>query len=450
MIYNETIFMKKYYFYVLIPALLALISTNFNAIAKEKQPTLQDLKQEIQQLKKEYQKKIDSLDEKLKDTQESNDETQESVEQLEVNISQQGNQKSANTFNPGVGVILNGRVINQPKYFSFEIPGFFQAEESGPGDAGFQLGESELNLNANVDDKFYASTTIAFGEGAEVEEAYLQTINLGSTSIKAGRFFSNIGYLASKHTHTDDFANRPLAYEAFLGGQFGDAGIQTTWLAPTDIFWESGFELYRGDSFPAAGAANSGNGVWTAFSHLGGDIGDSQSWRMGLSILDADVVDLTSDNGDSFTGNNQITIADFIYKWAPNGNRVDQELKLQGEYLSSNKEGLYNNNSLSPSSINFDQSGWYLEGVYRFARQWRMGIRTSKLTSEQLPIIFNNTLLDSSNGSPKQHSIMLDWSNSEFSRFRLQYDSNNLNGSNENVWILQYIAAFGAHGAHSF
>ena len=45
---------------------------------------------------------------------------------------------------------------------------------------------------------------------------------------------------------------------------------------------------------------------------------------------------------------------------------------------------------------------------------------------------------------------MLDWSNSEFSRIRLQIDNNDLNGEQNNVWILQYIAAFGAHGAHSF
>ncbi len=45
---------------------------------------------------------------------------------------------------------------------------------------------------------------------------------------------------------------------------------------------------------------------------------------------------------------------------------------------------------------------------------------------------------------------MLDWTNSEYSRIRLQLDHNNLNGNTENVWILQYIAAFGAHGAHSF
>jgi hypothetical protein len=64
--------------------------------------------------------------------------------------------------------------------------------------------------------------------------------------------------------------------------------------------------------------------------------------------------------------------------------------------------------------------------------------------------VFNGSLLDAGEHNPTQHSLMLDWTNSEFSRVRLQYDVNNLNGDNENVWILQYIASFGAHGAHTF
>ncbi len=307
-------------------------------------------------------------------------------------------------------------------------------------------------MTANVDDKFYAWTTVSFGsDGAAVEEAYLQTLNMGNGfNVKFGEFFSDIGYMASKHPHTDDFVNRPLPYEAFLGGQYGDAGVQLTWLAPTEMYWESGTEIYRGDNFPSAGASNSGIGVWTAFTHIGGDIGDAQSWRAGLSFLHADVSDRQSADGDSFTGVSKLWIADFIYKWAPDGNRSEQEVKLQGEYMARNEQGTFSNTILTDEAFNQDQQGWYLEGVYRFSRQWRVGLRTSKLISDQLPVQFNGSLLDSLGHSPTQNSLMLDWTNSEFSRIRLQYDVNNLNGTNENVIVLQYLASFGAHGAHTF
>ena len=131
-------------------------------------------------------------------------------------MSQKTNQQSANRFNPAIGVILNGRLISTPNDFEFSLPGFFPIEETGPGEQGLQLGESELNMNANVDDKFYASITLAFGEETEVEEAFIQTTSLGNGfNIKAGRFFSSIGYLSNKHAHSDNFANRHYLINLF-------------------------------------------------------------------------------------------------------------------------------------------------------------------------------------------------------------------------------------------
>jgi len=448
--------LKYAIFTIVMFTLVVSPSKNLNAAEKKIRSSIDQIKTELEQLKQEYLKKIGELEERIAQTEQISEAIETEVEDLAVEVSQKSNQKAANTFNPGIGMILNGRLVNSSDSFNFELPGYFLGEEAGPGDQGLQLGESELNMSANVDDKFYASSTIAFGEGAEVEEAYLQTLNLGNGfNVKFGRFFSDIGYLANKHTHTDDFSNRPLVYEAFLGGQFGDDGVQVTWLAPSDVYWESGFELFRGDSFPAAGAKNSGLGTLTVFSHIGSDIGDNQSWRAGISYLDADVDQLANEAGSnfsegSFSGTNKSIIADFIYKWAPTGNRNIQEFKLQGEYISSDKKGTYSNILLSDAGLNYNQSGWYLEGVYRFAQQWRLGVRSSQLSSNKLPSIFDASFLDTSNHSPKQQSLMLDWTNSEFSRIRLQYDLNNLDGNNENVWILQYIAAFGAHGTHSF
>ncbi|MBL4910058.1 MAG: hypothetical protein JKX78_08610 [Alteromonadaceae bacterium] len=414
--------------------------------------SVKKLKQELQQLQQNYQDKITELESRLSDIEDNNDDTQENIEQLAIDVSQQGNKKAANTFNPGLWMILNGRFVSYNDKFNYALPGYNLSTDAGPGNQGLQLDESELNISTNVDDKFYAWTTISFGaDGANIEEAYLQTLNMGNGfNVKFGRFFSNIGYLASKHTHTDDFANRPLPYEAFLGGQFGDDGIQTTWLAPTDVFWESGIELYRGDSFPAVGAGNSGIGTWTAFSHVGGDIGISQSWRAGLSYLHADVKDRQSSASDTFTGISKLWIADFIYRWAPNGNRVDNEFKLQGEYLARNEQGLFSDLNLTNSSIDHNQNGWYLEGVYHFSRLWSAGIRTSRLSSANLANKFAGSVLDDLNHSPIQHSLMVEWNNSEFSHVRFQMDNNNFNGKKENVFILQYIAAFGAHGAHAY
>ena len=46
---------------------------------------------------------------------------------------------------------------------------------------------------------------------------------------------------------------------------------------------------------------------------------------------------------------------------------------------------------------------------------------------------------------------MTDWTNSEFSRVRLQFNSAELAaGQNDSQFMLQYIMSIGAHGAHKY
>lgn len=441
---------KKWAFLPLIFVLSTMMSPQLSFAGND---DVKQLKKELKALKKQYQQKIVELEQRLNDIEDANDEAADKTDELAVEISQQSNQEAANTFNPGVGVVLNGKMTTfSPSDYGFSLPGFFEPDEIGPASNGLELGETELNLTSNIDDKFYGSLTLSFGGGeANVEEAFLQTISIPhGVSIKFGRFFSNIGYLTRRHTHTDSFTERPLPYEAFLGGQFGDDGVQFNWVAPTDLLWESGVELYRGDSFPGAGAANNGTGTWTAYSHIGGDINDSQSWRAGISYLNASVNDRESALGESFTGKSKLFIADFVWKWAPNGNPFIHNAQIQGEYLSRSEKGNFTDVSAMTNPYDANQDGWYLQGVYQFMPQWRVGVRYSKLNADTLPTSFNNTTLDNLGHNPNRTSLMFDWSNSEFSRLRLQYSQDKSNLTKADVWTLQYIAAFGAHGAHTF
>jgi hypothetical protein len=85
------------------------------------------------------------------------------------------------------------------------------------------LWETELTASANIDNLFYGQTTIElhFHEGdieLDVEEAYVDTLSLpGGLGVRFGRFYSALGYLNKHHTHSWDFADAPLAYQAFLG-----------------------------------------------------------------------------------------------------------------------------------------------------------------------------------------------------------------------------------------
>ena len=251
---------------------------------------------------------------------------------------------SPNAFNPAISIILNGSFAHHsfdPE--SYEIAGFPLAGEAGPGAQGLSLGESEIAFAANIDEKFYGQLTLAIesedGEdGIGVEEAYIETTALpAGLTARAGRFFSNIGYLNTHHAHTDAFSDRPLAYQALLGNQYADDGVQLRWVAPTDVYLELGGEWMRGQSFPSGGAARSGSGVRSLSAHAGGDIGDESSWLAGVSVLDA----RTTEGEDGFSGDNRLYIADLTWKWAPNGNTRDGGVTLRSEYLHDRREGRY-------------------------------------------------------------------------------------------------------------
>jgi len=368
---------------------------------------------------------------------------------------------NGNAFNPGIAVILNGEYAHHSlKPDNYVRAGFPLVEGTGPGPQGLSLGESEISFAANVDDKFYGQLTLSYHDdngsvGTEIEEAYIDTLSLpDGFNVRAGRFFSNIGYLNSHHTHTDSFVDRPLAYQAFLGNQYGDDGAQLRWLAPLDFYLEFGGEVFRGENFPTNGANHGGVGAHTFFAHAGGDVGTENSWLAGVSMLKAK----STLADDGFSGDNSLYIADATWKWAPNGNTKDGGVTVRSEYFLDRRDGTYltqanppvldpNNNPLDPALFlpwTGDRRGLYLEGVYRLNRTWDLGYRYDKLWAA------NNGPL-ASDFDPLRHSVELTWRNSEFSFFRLQLSHDEpTRNTTDNALYLQYDVSLGAHGAHKF
>ncbi len=362
--------------------------------------------------------------------------------------------EGSNAFNPDIGLILNGtygQLSQDPA--NYAISGFPLGEGGDPGTRGFAIGESELSLSANIDPDWYGVLTYAMGgDGtASVENAYMQTASLGhGLTVKGGRFFSGIGYLNEQHAHTWDFADTALVYRALLGTQFGGDGVQVRWLAPIDLFTEIGAEALNGDAFPAGGNANKGRGAWAGYVHVGDDVDDSNSWRGGLSYLYGRSHARETGNGDSFTGTSKMMVADFVWKWSPNGNAYSKSAKLQAEYVRSSNDGDFTPESGSAKQYSATPSGWYVQGVYQFIPRWRVAARHDQLNADDPGSDFTGTTFDSQGISPKRNSVMVDYSNSEFSRLRLQYNRDQSQPETDNQLFLQYTMSLGAHGAHIF
>jgi hypothetical protein len=440
--------MKRIPLAVLVAVVLAQAGTPARAADDA---DLEKIRDEIKQLKQMDDARITELEKRLQQAESAAAPPQKS-----------------NAFNPAISLILSGTYANlsqDPANYritNFPVPADV---EVGPGFRGFSLGESELGIYANVDPYFYGGLNLALAPDntASVEEAFIQTSALSNGfTLKAGRYFSGIGYLNEQHAHVWDFVDAPLAYQAFLGGQLGDDGVQLRWLAPLDTFLELGSELGRGRSYPGSNRDSNDAGMASLFVHLGGDLGVSHSWRTGLSVLttaprdqQVSTIDVAgNDVTNTFSGDTQLWIADFVWKYAPNGNATKTNFKLQGEYLWRRQDGelIYDVGGVaSPGSYTATQAGWYLQAVYQFHPYWRVGVRTERLDSGNVAYGANSAQLANTGYDPTRNSIMLDYNLSEFSRIRVQYARDRAHeGLTDDEVFVQYQMSLGAHGAHSF
>jgi hypothetical protein len=431
----------------------------------------EDVKEQIRQLKKQ----TEELEKRVQDAEDA-------ANQAAAQASSKP--ASENALNPGVSLILNGIYSNLSQSPNdFHINGFVPTQgDVGPPPRSFSLGESELAITGNIDQNFRGTGIISIAQdnSVAVEEAYIQTLSLSNGfTIKAGRFFSSVGYLNQIHAHAWDFTDAPLANKVFLGNQLGDDGVQLKWVAPLDIYFDLGLELGRGRAFPTAapeGASPDKNGVnaTNIFTHLGGDLGTSLAWQTGLSYLqsspenrqyqDLDSMGTTVTN--SFSGRSKLWALSGVLKWAPNHNPTETSFKLQGEYFWRKEDGNLTFDGASPpasvgpltDTYNSNQSGWYLQGVYQFAPQWRVGYRYDKLDAGSTTIgLVDSGALTAADFpilgkyNPSRNTVMIDWNASEFSRIRLQFARDlSRQGQPDNQIFLQYTVSLGVHGAHTF
>ncbi len=390
-----------------------------------------------------------------------------------------GQQKSQNAFNPAISLILNGtwgRYGNDP---TNQISGF---ASSGLGEAtprGASLGESELYLTANIDPNFRGSLLAAFTpeNTVEIEEAFIETLALGrGITAKGGRFFSGIGYGNSRHPHAWDFVDASLVQRAFLGRNYGDDGLQLRWVAPLPVFVELGGEIGRGREFAGSPTEfernRNGKEAHALYAKVGGDVGVEHSYQVGVSHLrmrtpagtGVTVLDFDDTTGlvNVFDGRQRVTGADFVWKWAPDGNPAYRNFKFVAEWFQRRLDGdmTFDTTNAGAGTLTdaarIRQSGWYAQAAYQFMPYWRVGARYDRLSHGTANLNANAANLALPAFDPTRTSLMVDYSPSEFSRMRVQYNRDRLLQDaagatvDDNVLFFQYIMSLGAHGAHRF
>ncbi|MFN3544263.1 MAG: TonB-dependent receptor [Thiobacillus sp.] len=373
------------------------------------------------------------------------------------------------SFNPDISLILQGRYAHLDDIEHRHLAGFLPTGHDHGTPRGFSLDHTEIVMSASVDPYFDGYFNLALlDEEVAVEEAWFQTTALGhGVTVKGGRFRSGLGYQNEKHPHAWDFADNSLMYRALFGEAFKHDGVQLKWVAPTDLYLALGAEAGWGDAFPATDRNRNGAGATSLFGRVGGDVGASHSWRAGLSWLSAKASEregelenaLGNDIDTLFSGTSRTWIADFVWKWAPDGNARERNFTFAAEYFRRNERGTLcehddTTGSCDPTTedaYRSRQSGYYAQAVYQFMPRWRSGYRYDRLDPGSVDFGLNPLDFRAVGHRPTRHSLMLDYSPSEFSRLRLQYSKDrSMESQNENQWFVQYIHSLGSHGAHKF
>ena len=464
--------------YRTIPATAVALSLCFSAHAQE-QTEVEELRDRVEEL----EQRLDAQGaDKQSSTAASDDAAAASANNSGATLT-----PNSNAFNPAISLIIDAKYRHlELDPDTYEIGGFVPAgghghgdedghsHGAGPGDRGFSLDETELSISGNIDPYWAGNFTAGVSDGEiDIEEAWIQNSGyIPGVIAKAGRFFSGIGYINEQHPHAWDFADAPLVQQAFYGtGNLGDDGLQLRYVAPTPLFLEFGLEAGRGENFPGSETNGNGPNATAGFVHLGGDVGFSNSYRIGASYRQT-TADEREFDGEDTNGTEVENIfsdldsktwgIDFVWKWAPNGDPSTRNFKFQAEYFNREEDGQLNYDAEGDGAgplegaYSSEQDGWYAQVVYQFMPRWRVGARYDLLDSGDIkydPITAGTITRDDllSEHKPEKTTVMIDFSSSEFARFRLQYaqDKARYDETDDQI-VFQYIVSLGAHGAHRF
>lgn len=336
---------------------------------------------------------------------------------------------------------------------------------AGQRDQGLQLGHSDLTASGPLGPwlRGHVGAVLATHDGKlekGIEEAFIETTALPvfphlGLQLRMGRFASQIGYLNQQHLHADDFSERPLLYRSFFGGHWNDDGLRLNLTLPTRFYWMVGAEAFRGKNLVeelAEGLRERKPGVATLVTKIGDDLNRNHSWQLGLSYIHnrreaaleeeghEDGAHEHRHHGAAFTGR-KTWMVDATWKWAPNGNNRDQQLRVTVEAAR-----ITDLNRFAGSGDTHQAHA--VSAVWRFNPSWELGARSDWL---RVAVPHEEHFHQ---GRLREQSLMLAWKPSHQQMLRLQVsrqsDAVEVEKPSQRSVFLQYVIALGAHGAHSF
>ncbi len=391
------------------------------------------------------------------------------------------NTSALRAFNPAVSVIVDTYLYADDSeegmsHVKEEMAGFGHSHgddnhDHGSVENGFNLRHLELAFSAEIDNYLKALAIVAVSENsAEIEVAEVETTSLPwGLQAKAGKFFSDFGYINARHAHQWSFSDQPLVYELMFGAHgLNEKGAQLTWLAPTPFYLLFGAEVFQGENEKMFSTVSSTN----LPSHNGPRLGvgwvkcaplqlENHELQLGLFAgngkhQEAHDGDEDGTNDHWLDGDSSFWGCDAVYKYNSNQSYGQGDLVVQAEYIGRKvdltvEEHFLNGAMVGRDKIN-EQDGFYAQATYGILPRWRAGLRYEMVgltNSEQTP-----PGGDFEYGDSWRTGAMVDFFASEFSMLRFQVNNGDYETEDgtENVWegFVQLTVSLGAHGAHDF
>ena len=381
-------------------------------------------------------------------------------------------------FNPDISIIADfaaaGTNVDDKTAQTLTVPGFIDQSDRTGKLRGINFNYLELAFNAAVDPyfDFFGVVTVA-PSGVDVEEAFVDTRQLPwGFQLRIGKFLSAFGRLNGMHQHVWDFYDQPLVYEAFMGTEgFKNPGLRVSWTAPVDFLLQFNFEVFQGVSdesqtFNAVGySLTTANGTTLSSTapfvpalYVGSvkssfDSGDNVFLVGASAMYGHSTQSYGSPTTTVFSAPGTVLYdAELTYKYLISSYR---SITWQSEYLGRVSSG--DRVQASDGFVHHEskkQGGFYTQVIWRFddPGRWRAGERFDLLAQNSLTIDGVGQSLDN---MLQRYTTMLEFSPTEFSRFRLQYAydrSRYLDVVQKPIHevLLQMNIAVGPHGAHSF